>query len=124
MTRQRGAWLVMAVFTLALVAGACAGTDSSTPADPDGWTQVRAAPASDTATVRITGTVRYLDLEGGLYVIDDLQGTRFNPTSLPVAFRVDGTAVEVEAERTQGTVSIGMVGPQIDVIRIRRLPLP
>ena len=87
----------------------------------ENWTQVASAPEG-VQLLHISGTVRRVNLEGGLWVIRDPAGTQFNPTNLPEAFRADGTAVEVDARRRDGMVSIGMVGPIIDVIRIRKRP--
>jgi hypothetical protein len=93
--------------------------------DSEGWTLPAPAPASDAPIIRIIGTVRYVDVEGGQYVIADIvNNTRFNPTNLPREFQEDGTDVEVEARRREGAVSTGMVGPIVDLIRIRHLPVP
>jgi hypothetical protein len=103
-----------------LVAIACAGRD----VDRDGWTVLTPASANDAAVIRIVGTVRHVDVEGGEYVIVDDKDTRFNPTNLPREFQIDGTAVEADARRRERTVSIGMVGPIVDLVRIRHLSLP
>jgi hypothetical protein len=104
-----------------LAASGCAGEKM----DADGWTLLAPAPSGETAAIQIVGTVRYVDVEGGQYVIvDPVTNTRFNPTNLPREFQEDGTDVEVEARRREGAVSIGMVGPIVDLIRIRHLPLP
>jgi hypothetical protein len=103
-----------------LAVSACAGER----VDSDGWTRLAPAPASEAAVIRIVGTVRHVDVEGGQYVIVDVKDTRFSPTNLPSEFQVDGTAVEADAVRREGEVSIGMVGPIVDLIRIHHLPLP
>jgi hypothetical protein len=104
-----------------LAAIACTGNRI----DADGWTLLVPASASEAAVIRIVGTVRYLDVEGGQYVIvDPVKETRYNPTNLPREFQVDGTYVEADARRRDGMVSIGMVGPIVELIRIRHLPLP
>lgn len=99
------------LFTLA----ACASSA------PDEWRQLGTSPQDSAQTLRITGTVRYLDIEGGVHVIVDAQGTRFTPTNLPESFRSDGAQVEVEATRQLDMVSATMVGPLIELVRIRRL---
>jgi hypothetical protein len=104
---------------LALVA--CAGND----ADEDGWIRLAPDPASEETVLHIIGTVRFLDVEGGRYVIvDSVNDTRFDPTNLPGEFQHDGIPVEAFADRLEKTVSIGMVAPQVDLIRIRHLPVP
>jgi hypothetical protein len=100
-------------------------TLACTPAEgPDGWTEL--TPASDSAAViRIVGTVRYVDVEGGQYVIvDSVKETSYSPTNLPGRFQIDGTSVEVDAVRRDAEVSVGMVGSIVDLIRIRHLAVP
>jgi hypothetical protein len=100
---------------------ACAGNN----ADEDGWARLAPDPASEEAVIHIIGTVRFLDVEGGRYVIvDPVNNTRFDPTNLPGEFQDDGAAVEAFASRREKTVSIGMVAPLVDLIRIRHLPVP
>jgi hypothetical protein len=57
-----------------------------------------------------------------LFVIRDAQGTQYNPLNLPPGFRVEGMIVEVDARRSANVASIGMVGPVIELLRIRRPP--
>ncbi len=89
-------------------------------ADDSGWTKPPAAGASTASTIRIAGTVHHLELEGGLFVIRDDAGTQYNPLNLPADHQVDGLAVDVEARRRDDTASIGMVGPMIEILRIRK----
>lgn len=104
--------VLLAIFAVA----ACAS------AAPDGWTEVSAPPRNPEEALHIVGKVLYLDIEGGVLVIVDAQGTRFTPSNLPEAFRSDGIEVEAEARRQTGVVSTTMVGPLVELIRIRRLP--
>ena len=89
-------------------------------ADDAGWTEPPSADASHASTLRIAGTVHHLDLEGGLFVIRDAGGMQYNPLNLPAAYQVEGLAVDVEARRRDDTASIGMVGPMIEILRIRK----
>lgn len=88
--------------------------------DGAGWTEPPSADSSTASTLRIAGTVHHLDLEGGLFVIRDAGGTQYNPLNLPDAYQIDGVAVDVEARRRDDTASIGMVGPMIEILRIRK----
>jgi hypothetical protein len=72
--------------------------------------------------IRITGTVRYLPIEGGLFVIRDQEGSRYNPLNLPPEYRIDGLAVEATARRREDLLSVGMVGPIVELLQIRKLP--
>jgi len=109
---------------LAIASASCAsgGEDGATKDGEDAWVQVMPEPAEEAgrqAPHRLVGTVRYLDLEGGLYVIRDAEGTNHNPTNLPAEFRVDGLAVEAAVRGRDDLMSIGMVGPMVDIVRIR-----
>lgn len=84
------------------------------------WVELE-TPSPDPGSVeRITGTVHHLDLEGGLFVIRDADGTQYQPTNLPEAFRQEGMAVEADARRRDDLTSIGMVGPTIELLRVRQ----
>jgi hypothetical protein len=100
-----------------VVLGACASGGAG-----DGWTELAASAGSSAPPVRITGTVRYLDVEGGLYVIADANRTRFSPTNLPQEFRTDGLPIEADARQRTDLVSVGMAGPLVELLRIRRRP--
>lgn len=107
-----------AILLLALGLGACAGAGPST--DEGDWDVLRGT--ADTEEVqRIGGTVRFLEVEGGVYVIrtDD---TDYDPTNLPESYRVDGLAVEADVLVRGDVASIRMVGPVVEVVRIRRSP--
>jgi hypothetical protein len=116
----------MAIFPVLMgLLAATACTVMEMKVDSDGWTLPAPAPASQAPIIRIVGTVRYIDVEGGQYVIvDSVKNVRFNPTNLPSSFQIDGTFVEAEARQREGAVSIGMVGAIVDLVRIRPLPLP
>ena len=47
-------------------------------------------------------------------------GTTYDPTNLPDAFKQDGLGVEAEARRRDDAAGIHMVGPIVDIVRIRR----
>ena len=93
---------------------------AKTKSGDSGWTEPPAAVANAASELRIAGTVHHLELEGGLFVIRDAGGTQYNPLNLPAAYQIDGLAVDVEARRRDDTASIGMVGPMIEILRIRK----
>jgi heat shock protein HslJ len=109
------------VLIVALTAAACGGGRSVNGTGPSGNEYVELEPESgDSGTMlHISGTVRHIELEGGLFVIEDADGTRYNPTNLPETFRVDGKVVEADARRRDDMVSIGQVGPIVELVRIR-----
>ena len=71
------------------------------------------------ATVQITGTVQYYEMEGGFYAIRGDDEVTYDPTNLPAAFRKDGLAVEAVAHLRDGVTSFHMVGPIVELKRIR-----
>ena len=98
-------------------AGAEPGPD--TPTAGGGWVQVKPEAEGQGEDLTLRGTVRHLDLEGGVYVIEDAGGTKYNPMNLPDRFRVDGKAVEAEGRRRDDVMSVSMVGPMVELLRIR-----
>ena len=101
-------------FVLLLVA-ACAGGGAS----GEGWVELEPEAQGEGEEITLTGTVRHLDLEGGVYVIEDAGGTRYNPMNLPDGFKVDGKAVEAQGRRRDDVMSVAMVGPMVELARIR-----
>lgn len=108
------AWQVMMTTIVVATVASCAS-----PRDP-GWVDLPSTAVDSGEVVRITGTVHRLEVEGGVWVIRDAQGTQYNPTNLPDAFKTEGLAVEAEARRRDDLASIGMVGPIIELRRIRQ----
>ena len=103
----------LALLLAAVGAAACGTTRNG--ADWD----VLMPEAESAATTRIAGSVAYMDLEGGLYVLRTDDGTNYDPTNLPEAYRTEGAAVEADVVVREDMASIGMVGPIVDIVRIR-----
>jgi heat shock protein HslJ len=91
---------------------ACAKADGQ-------WVELNPESPGTGPELTITGTVRHLRIEGGLFVLDAEDGTRYNPLNLPDAFRADGKQIEAVGRRRDDAVSIGMVGPIVELSRIR-----
>jgi len=68
-----------------------------------------------------TGTIRYIDLEGGFYGIVADDSTRYLPDSLDVRFREDGLRVRFRAERRDDVLTAQMWGQPVRLIDIARL---
>ena len=71
--------------------------------------------------MKVSGTVEFVDLEGGLYRLSADDGKRYTL----IGGRGDlkaarGARVEVEGSLDEG-FGVGMSGPQLRVARIRRL---
>ncbi len=123
----RGRLVVGAMTSTLLMALAC--TESSpeqVEAELDRAQDVAGAPAVDAGetaaneidTTHVSGTVRHLDLEGGVWVISSGE-TNYNPINLAKGFQVDGLAVEAELLERDDMASVGMVGPMVEIVEIR-----
>ena len=85
---------------------------------PNAWVDLK-TDASAGPTIELAGTVHYLEIEGGVWVIRDANGTTYQPTNLPDAFRKEGMSVEAVGRRRDDMVSTGMAGTLIELSRIR-----
>jgi heat shock protein HslJ len=106
--------MLPATLALAACAGASAGGGGA-----GRWTELEPESGNNGEVIEVAGTVHRLDIEGGVFVIENAEGTRFNPTNLPEAFKVEGKAVEAEARQREDVMSLGMVGPIVELLRIR-----
>jgi hypothetical protein len=103
------------VHALLLVSGLAAACGKSS----NDWVTPTPAAESDGTPVHIVGVVRHLEVEGGFYAIEGEDGTTYDPTNLPAAFRKDGLAVEADARRRDDMAGIHMSGPIVQLVRIR-----
>jgi heat shock protein HslJ len=106
---------VLAGVTLFLAA--CASGGGARESNP--WEELGKGDQSG-PIFHLGGTVRHVELEGGLFVIDAADGTRYVPTNLPKAYQVDGLALEAEARQRDDMASIAMVAPLVELVRIRK----
>ncbi len=67
--------------------------------------------------MKIKGTIRRNDLEGGHWVLEAEGGERYQ-LSGSLADAKDGLAVEVEGKVEKDMMGIGMTGPQLAVSKI------
>ncbi len=68
-----------------------------------------------------TGTVRFVEVEGGFYGIVADNTTRFDPLNLAEEFRQDGLRVRFEAKISDNQVSTHMWGTLIKLTKIEKL---
>lgn len=106
-------WRLLAICIAALAIQSCGSTKN--------WVDLNAEPDIDAPPFRVTGSVKYVDIEGGIFAIQSSDGTQYNPVNLPDSFKTDGMAVEADARVRTDLVSGAMVGPMIELLRIRRL---
>jgi len=70
----------------------------------------------------ITGTVRYLDLEGGFYALVADNGQKYDPINLPEEYKKDGLRVKFHVKEEKAMVGIHMWGKIVHVVKIKKLP--
>lgn len=102
------------VIALVLLAGiVAAGLACSALAGTGFYT---GGPAKE--SVAITGTVTYIDLEGGFYGIIADDGARYLPLDLPEEFEEDGLAVSAEVVVNDDVATIQMWGTPVEIMAI------
>ena len=88
------------------------------PGEPKEPASSGSTPIPPADSFEIVGTVTYKNIEGGFYVIDGDNGSKYDPITLPEAFRKDGLRVKVIARRQVDAISIHMYGAIIEVLNI------
>ena len=67
--------------------------------------------------MKLKGTIRRSDLEGGHWLLETDDGDQYQLTG-SIGSPQDGQAVEVEGKVDEGAFGIGMTGPQLAVHKI------
>ncbi len=78
-----------------------------------------AAPEDD--LVSGTGTITYIDLEGGFFGILSADGQSLLPNVLPGEYKIDGLSVRYTARQDPGRMSVMMWGTPVTIISIERI---
>ncbi|GGW86232.1 hypothetical protein [Alteromonas halophila] len=68
-----------------------------------------------------TAEVRPHTIDNAVYVLVDNDGTRYEPINLPIAYRVDGTRLEVTATKVTDRASTSQAGMLIKLDNINLL---
>jgi hypothetical protein len=72
--------------------------------------------------VRVTGTVRHFDLEGGFWAIRGDDSTTYDPMGgLLPEFQQEGLRVRFEGKLRSDIAGFHMVGPIVEITSIQRL---
>jgi hypothetical protein len=81
-----------------------------------------AAP-SDPDVVEVTGTVRFITIEGGFWAVKGDDAITYDPLGgLPAAFQSEGLRVRIEARRRNDLASVHMTGPIVEILTINKVP--
>ena len=83
--------------------------------------KVEPAKQPQKAEQMITGTVRYVELEGGFYELVANSGEKYDPVNLPAEYRNDGLRVKFQIKEKKGLVSFHMRGKIVEVVTIEKL---
>ncbi len=78
------------------------------------------------AGIRVSGTVRFVNVEGGCWQLQAQNGARYElqPTQAPARVLVDGAQVVLVVRLRTDLVSVCMVGDIVDVERVEWLHAP
>ncbi len=68
-----------------------------------------------------TGTVKFIDLEGGFYGIVGDDNKQYDPMNLDQTYQKDGLRVRFQAKIRQDIASIHMWGKIIEITKIEKL---
>lgn len=121
---------VVALLCGAVLFAGCTGTDSGgelneTPSVPANETvdETVNETMNETVTPAITGTgtVTYIDLEGGFYGIIGDDGARYLPLDLEEAYQQDGLEVRFTLTPAEGMVTIQQWGMPVNVVSIEEV---
>ncbi|WP_022836676.1 hypothetical protein [Salisaeta longa] len=75
---------------------------------------------ASTGPFSFEATVQFVQVEGGVWVLESDDGTTYRPTNLPSAFQEEGLRVSGRADQLENAADIYMVGPIVRILDIRR----
>lgn len=78
-------------------------------------------PIDENGTFVSTGTIQYIDLEGGFYGIVADNNEHYLPLNLPEVFRVNGLRVRFVAKIRNDVMTIYMWGTPVEILKIEKL---
>lgn len=112
--RRSHTLVLMLCASLLLISSGCGLFGEDEPATPD------PVVLGDTTDTRmLTGTMQYVELEGGFWVIEGTTGSgpsaTYRPINLPASFQVDGQRVEARVVIRDDLGSIYMQGTAVEL---------
>lgn len=72
----------------------------------------------ETVDIEATGVIRFVDVEGGCWVIISSDSTRYEPVNLDESWRVDSLFVFFRANRRADLATFCQVGELIEIVSI------
>jgi hypothetical protein len=108
---------VLALAFVLVAGGGCNEEDAA----KEGTTTIRETGTptpGDPNLITKSGTVRWLDLEGGFWGIVADDSSRYDPGVLDERFRKDGLRVRFDARKAENQMSIRQWGTLVTIVRI------
>ncbi|PLX86506.1 MAG: hypothetical protein C0617_00920 [Desulfuromonas sp.] len=97
---------------LLFLAGCCAPAGSETRP---------AQSLTNQSILEITGTVVFLQMEGGFFGILGDDGMRYDPVDLPAELRRDGKKVRLRVRPMEKTIGFHMWGRKVEILQAEPL---
>ena len=72
-------------------------------------------------TMEGTGTIRYIDLEGGFYGIETDAGEKLDPVNLRTEFEQDGLRVRFRVRMVKEVMTIHQWGSPVEILEMEAL---
>ncbi len=80
----------------------------------------KSSDAADDNTIEITGEIRRISLEGGAWIIQADDSTRYQPLNLGEQYQEDGLKVHIIAEKKPDRMSFLQIGPIVEIKSIEK----
>ncbi|HHP7239678.1 hypothetical protein [Longibacter sp.] len=104
--------------TLAAGLAGCSASDHAPETAADSLDSVQQSDQIVTGT----GTISFVDIEGGFFAIQSDDGAKYDPTgSLDEDFQTDGLRVRFSLQPKEGVMTTRMWGTPVDVQGIERI---
>jgi hypothetical protein len=71
--------------------------------------------------ITLTGTITYIDLEGGFYGIIADSGDRYFPINLDQQYKVNKLKVHIKGKIRKDVITTTMWGTPLEILKIERL---
>lgn len=112
---------LLALLSVSLLVGCSNGGETANAPLESTAPGMNGETASD-SVISGTGTVQYVELEGGFYgIVGDDGDVKYDPESLPSAFQEDGLRVRFRLVKRDDVMSMRMWGTPVEVREIERL---
>jgi hypothetical protein len=91
---------------------ACSGSDPNFAGS--------APPLAPGQVLTTEATIRFVNVEGGCWAIQNAAGQLYEPINLALGFRTDGLSVRVVLRNAPDATSICMIGPLVTIDSVSR----